>query len=114
MSADDALKNVGRGAYELWQQARDTQTGALRDHVEIGAAAQPDCPGWIGGTGLQLLFECVAVEMGWTTKEEAQLKVIQTLRGLNGRLPGYVMVRDDQNPTPRSTHFLDFGFLLFG
>ena len=94
MSADAALKNVGRGAYEIWQLARNTQTGCIRDHVELGAAAQPDCPGWIGGTGLQLIFECVAVEMGWTTKQEAQAKVIQTLRGLNGKLPGYTMARN--------------------
>jgi hypothetical protein len=60
----------------------------------LGAAAQPDCPGWIGGTGIQLIFECVAVEMGWTTKQEAQAKVIQTLRGLNGKLPGYTMARN--------------------
>ena len=99
MSPEDALKNVGRGVYELYQLARDTQTGALRDHVELGAAAQPDCPGWVGGTGIQLIFECVAVEMGWTTKEEAQVKVIQTLRGLNGKLPGYTMV------TKTHTHF---------
>jgi len=94
MSTDAALKNVGRGAYEIWQLARNTQTGCIRDHVELGAAAQPDCPGWIGGTGLQLIFECVAVEMGWTTKEEAQTKVIHTLRGLNGKLPGYTMARN--------------------
>ena len=94
MSPDAALKNVGRGAYDVWQLARFTETGGLRDHVELGAAAQPNCPGWIGGTGLQLIFECVAVEMGWTTKQEAQARVIQTLRGLNGKLPGYTMARN--------------------
>jgi hypothetical protein len=88
MSTDDALKNVGRGAYEVYQLARNTKTGALSDHVQLGAAVQPDMPGWIGGTGIQLIFECVAVEMGWTTKEEAQAKVILTLQGLNGHLPG--------------------------
>ena len=95
MPAADALKNVGRGAYEIWRLARNTRTGCIRDHVELGAAVQPDCPGWIGGTGLQLIFECVAVEMGWTTQQEAQAKVAQTLRGLNGKLPGYAM---DRNP----------------
>lgn len=94
MPTDEALKNVGKGAYKIWQIARNPQTGCIRDHVELGAAAQPDCPGWIGGTGLQLIFECVAVEMGWTTKEEAQAKVIHTLRGLNGELPGYTMARN--------------------
>jgi hypothetical protein len=88
MPADDALKNVARGAYEVWQLARNTKTGALRDHVELGAAVQPDMPGWIGGTGIQLIFECVAVEMGWTTKQEAQANVILTLQGLNGQIPG--------------------------
>ena len=100
MSADAALKNVGRGAYEIWRLARNTQTGCIRDHVELGAAAQPDCPGWIGGTGLQLIFECVAVEMGWTTKHDAQAKVIQTLRGLNGKLPGYTMARNQHGLFP--------------
>ena len=94
MPADDALKNVGRGAYELWHLARNPQTGCIRDHVELGATTQPDCPGWIGGTGIQLIFECVAVEMGWTTKQSAQANVIQTLRGLNGKLPGYTMARN--------------------
>jgi hypothetical protein len=32
--------------------------------------------------------------MGWTTKQDAQGKVIQTLRGLNGKLPGYKMARN--------------------
>jgi hypothetical protein len=94
MSKDDALKNVGRGAYHIWQLARNTQTGCVRDHVDLGVAAQPDCPCWIGGTGLQLIFECVAVEMGWTSRTAAQAKVIHTLRGLNGKLPGYTMARN--------------------
>ena len=100
MSADDALKHVGRGAYEVYQLARFAKTGVLRDHVELGAAVQPDMPGWIAGTGVQLIFECVGVEMGWTTKQAAQARVIQTLQALNGQLPGFNIGRNPHGIFP--------------
>lgn len=89
---DEALMRLARGAYGIWRLARDGTTGIYSDSVNLGVQQQSD-RGHIGVNGLGVMFECVAVEMGWITWEEGATRVNLTLSSLAGLTPGFRLSR---------------------
>ena len=47
----------------------------------------------LGVSAIALIFDCVAVEMGWTTRAAAQARANTTLAALAGELPGFRIPR---------------------
>eukprot|EP00729_Bicosta_minor_P022379 gene22379-23602_t len=63
-SGDAALKNVARGAFEIWQQVRNATNGMLLDHFTLGLppnSLQNSHQGWTGGSGIQLIMQCIGI-----------------------------------------------------
>jgi hypothetical protein len=91
---DEALKRLGRGAYELWRLGRADTTGVYAGSVNpsTNAASQSD-QAHIGINGVGLMFECVAAELGWITHQEAQLRINLTLSALASELDGFALSR---------------------
>lgn len=42
-------------------------------------------------------MECVATEMGWISRAEAQSRVLLSLRALAGELPGFTLARQKKH-----------------
>lgn len=96
LSPDTALRSLARGAYAVWRKGRLDSTGiysgAVNPSARAGLGTQSD-QAHIGINGVALMFECVAAEMGWITREEAAARVNRTLTALAGELPGFRLAR---------------------
>jgi hypothetical protein len=97
LAQDTALRNLALGNYEIWRRGRNADTGIYLDHVDPRLPADPT-----GGniaspdsTGPGLALECVAAALGFITIEEAQGRVLLTLRALTGRISGFRIPRQD-------------------
>lgn len=81
------LAHIARGAYAVWDLARNNATGIYIDHVDL-TRADPAQQDWAQGsaeyTGLGMMVECVAAALGWIPLATAQQRVLQSLRSLNG------------------------------
>jgi hypothetical protein len=98
MDADDALRQLARGAYSVWNLGRNPTTGIHVGKVDpsADASAQGD-RAHIGINGVALIMECVATEMGWISRAEAQSRVLLSLRALAGELPGFTLARQKKH-----------------
>ena len=47
--------------------------------------------------GVALIMECVAAEMGWISRAEAQARVTLSLTALAGELPGFTLARREKH-----------------
>ena len=105
-TADQALRRLAQGNYALWQLARNNLTGIYIAGVDLSLppSQQPWHQGATGETGLGLTFECVADALGFQTRDEAQSKVLKTLRSLSGLTDGFHL---PQNPRGFSPTFID-------
>ncbi|CAE8641947.1 unnamed protein product [Polarella glacialis] len=109
-SADEALRNLARGNYEVWRLGRANPSGMYQDSVNLNAPM--DNSSKVGGldmTGIGLIMECVADAMGWISREEFVSRVGETLLSLDlishakdGWLPRAVEL-PSLNPVPEGT-----------
>eukprot|EP00927_Polykrikos_kofoidii_P040345 TRINITY_DN34509_c0_g1_i1.p1 TRINITY_DN34509_c0_g1~~TRINITY_DN34509_c0_g1_i1.p1 ORF type:complete len:548 (-),score=56.57 TRINITY_DN34509_c0_g1_i1:50-1693(-) len=84
MSADDALRNLARGNYEVWRRSR-FPTGIYVDTVHLPTMPnETAAQGRASMTGVGMMFEIVAEKMGWISRDEAQARILQSLGALNG------------------------------
>ena len=98
MDGNDALRQLARGAYSVWNLGRNPKTGIHVGKVDpsADASAQGD-RAHIGINGVALIMECVATEMGWISRAEAQSRVLLSLRALAGELPGFTLARQKKH-----------------
>jgi len=98
-SQDAALRKLARGAYATWALIRDTKTGIYLGSADPAAAAdaQGTDQAHIGINGVALIFECVAAEMGWQTRAQAQARITLSMSALAGELDGFKLFRQKQN-----------------
>ncbi|CAE8592497.1 unnamed protein product [Polarella glacialis] len=97
-SADEALRNLARGNYEIWRLGRASPSGMYQDSVHLNGPQ--DLGPKLGGldmTGIGLIMECVADAMGWIDREELLSRLGETLSSLDvishakdGWLPRFV------------------------
>ncbi len=129
VNADAALRNVALGNLAVWRQGRSERSGFYRDSVNIidpddGGEEGLDLPRTIesltsdlrvaveagnsqaavGVTGLGLITEIIALEMGQQSMSETISRVRLTLRSLLGRTKGVQALRD---PRGFFVHFMD-------
>jgi hypothetical protein len=98
MEPDAALRQLARGAYSLWNLGRNPATGITVGRVDPSAdAASQGDHAHIGINGVALIMECVAAEMGWITRAEAQQRVQLSLTALAGELPGFTLKRQQSH-----------------
>lgn len=90
----DALLSLARGNYALWQRGRFAPTGMSSDAFDATAdAAMQSNTAHLGSSAIALIFDCVAVEMNWTLRADAQRRANTTLRAFAGELPGFALPR---------------------
>eukprot|EP00927_Polykrikos_kofoidii_P040306 TRINITY_DN34489_c0_g1_i1.p1 TRINITY_DN34489_c0_g1~~TRINITY_DN34489_c0_g1_i1.p1 ORF type:complete len:594 (-),score=51.23 TRINITY_DN34489_c0_g1_i1:164-1945(-) len=94
MPADVALWQLARGSYSVWRLGRNPSTGIISGKVNPSndANSQSD-QAHIGINGVGLIMECIAAEMGWITRSDAQQRILLTLKSLSGELPGFQLAR---------------------
>ena len=87
-----------RDAFRFWFQYRDSETGLFCDNLQVtraGAAAyfhSPPCGDQnnlysVAATGMGLIADCVAAELGLLSGNEAQQRALQTITSLQTHWP---------------------------
>jgi len=85
----DALQTVARGAYEVFRHGRSPSSGMYSNVKFNGQNIQRVESAGSEYTGLGIIAECVADSMGWISRQEAQDRILLTLRAITNRVPGF-------------------------
>jgi len=106
LEPEAALLQLARGGYELFQRGRNPTTGIYIDHVDVKLPAERQSFGYasIDSTAVGIAAECVAANMGIISIQEAQEKVLTTMRALTGRIPGFKVPRNPHGFLPTFIH----------
>jgi len=89
MTQDHALRTVARGAYEIFRHGRAPSSGMYTNVRFNGQQIQRAGPAGSEYTGLGIIGECIADAMGWISRQEAQDRILLTLRAVTNRVPGF-------------------------
>ena len=78
----DNLENVARGVFEVVSLSRDEKTGYYRDSTGEFGSDENDTRYSLDATGLGMMAETVACELGYQSMEDGLDKVIRTVGSL--------------------------------